>query len=328
MIKGVFISLLATFFLTTASLAQVQQQKIPRIGFISGGGDPANPPLGLKAFRDALRSLGYIEGQNILIEERYAAGNRDLIPKLVAELVQLKVNVLATGNLTAIRSAMQTTKTIPMLIVTNVAPVATGLVDSLARPGGNVTGFTTLSRDLSGKRLELLKEIRPRLSRVGILWDKSNEGSAIGFKEYEDAARAFKITLQSLSIRGPNPDLSGAFQTAVKARTGAVIPIRSAVTLRYTKQSVELAIKNQLPSMHDASEDVAAGGLVSYSANNTDQWRSAAIYVDKIIKGTAAAELPVQQPMKFELVFNLKTANQIGITIPQWPLMKADRVIR
>jgi len=164
---------------------------------------------------------------------------------------------------------------------------------------------------------------------VGILWDESNEGSAIGFKEYEAAARAFKITLQSLAIRGPNPDLVGAFQAAVKTRTGALIPIRSAVTLRYPKQIVELAIKNRLPSMHDASNDVAAGGLVSYSVNDADQWRRAAIYVDKILKGTAtAAELPVEQPMKFEFVFNLKTAKQIGLTIPPNVLVRADRVIR
>jgi putative ABC transport system substrate-binding protein len=198
----------------------------------------------------------------------------------------------------------------------------------LARPGGNVTGFTTLSRDLSGKRLELLKEILPTVSRVGILWDESNEGSAIGFKEYEAAARLFKITLQSLAIRGPNPDLEGVFRAAVKGHASALIPIRSAVTLRYPKQIVALAIKNQLPSMHDASNEVEAGGLVSYSVNDADQWRRAAVYVDKILKGTKPADLPVEQPMKFEFVFNLKTAKQIGLTIPPNVLVRADRVIR
>ena len=295
---------------------------------MSGSGDPANPPYSLNAFRQALRELGYIEGKNYVLEQRYAAGNRDLIPGRVAELVQLKMDVIATGNLTAIRAAMQATKTIPILMVTNADPVATGLVDSLARPGGNVTGFTTLSRDLSGKRLELLKEILPTVSRVGILWDESNEGSAIGFKEYEAAARLFKITLQSLAIRGPNPDLEGVFRVAVKAHAGALIPIRSAVTLRYRKQIVELAIKNQLPSMHDASNEIETGGLVSYSVNDADQWRRAAVYVDKILKGTKPADLPVEQPMKFEFVFNLKTAKQIGLTIPPNVLVRADRVIR
>ncbi|MDZ4347256.1 MAG: ABC transporter substrate-binding protein [Candidatus Binatia bacterium] len=319
---------LSAMLLALSVSTEAQQMKVPRIGFLSGSGDPANPPDSLNAFRQGLRELGYIEGKNIILELRYAAGNRDLIPGLVAELVQLKVDVLATGNLTAIRAAMRATKTIPILMVTHADPVATGLVDSLASPGGNVTGFTTLSRDLSGKRLELLKEILPKLSRVGILWDESNEGSAIGFKEYEAVARAFKITLQSLAIRGANPDLPGAFQAAVKGRAGALIPIRSAVILRYPKRIVELAIKNRLPSMHDASNDVEAGGLVSYSANDADQWRRAATYVDKILKGTKPADLPVEQPMKFELIINLKTAKQLGVTIPQWTLMKADKVIR
>jgi putative ABC transport system substrate-binding protein len=320
--------LLAILIVTTLSRAEGQQGRVARLGFLSGGGDPTNPPNSLKALQQGLRDIGYVEGKNYVLEQRYAAGDRALIPGLVAELVQLKVDVLATGNLTAIRAAMRATKTIPILMVTNADPVATGLIDSLARPGGNVTGFTTLSRDLSAKRLELLKEILPKLSRVGILWDESNEGSAIGFKEYEAAARAFKTTLQSLAIRGPNPDLEGAFQAAVKARAGAIIPIRSAVILRYSNQIVELAVKNGLPSMHDDSDDVEAGGTVSYSVNDTELWRRAAIYVDKILKGTKPADLPVEQPMKFEFVVNLKTAKQIGLTIPPNVLARADRVIR
>ena len=321
--------LLVGFLLAMVFPAYAQPQgRVARIGFLSGSGDPAKPPYSLNAFRQALRDVGYIEGKNYALEQRYAAGNRELIPGLVAELVQLKVDVIATGNLTAIRAAMQATKTIPILMVTNADPVATGLVDSLARPGGNVTGFTTLSRDLSGKRLELLKEILPKVSRVGILWDESNEGSAIGFKEYEAAARLFKITLQSLAIRGPNPDLEGVFGAAVKARASALIPIRSAVILRYPKQIAELAIKSKLPSMHDASNEVDAGGLVSYSVNDADQWRRAAVYVDKILKGTKPADLPVEQPMKFEFIVNLKTAKQIGVTIPPNVLVRADRVIK
>jgi putative ABC transport system substrate-binding protein len=295
---------------------------------VSGSGDPANPPHALKAFQQGLREIGYIEGKNYVFEQRYAAGNRALIPGLVAELVQLKVDVLATGNLTAVRAAMQATKTIPILMVTNADPVATGLVGSLAQPGGNVTGFTTLSRDLSAKRLELLKEILPKISSIGILWDERNEGSAIGFKEYEGVARAFKTTLQSLVIRGPSPDLEGVIQAAAKAQVGALIPIRSAVTLRYGNQIVALAIKNRLPSMHDTTNEVEAGGLVSYAVNDLDLWRRAAIYVDKILKGAKPSDLPVEQPMKFEFVINLKTAKQIGVPIPQSVLYRADRVIR
>ena len=326
--KKLFRLLLIVAVLGAGAIAEAQQsKKVPRVGTLTGG-SVSSTKRNYDAFRDGLRELSYIEGKNILVENRSAEGNVDRLPGLVAELVQLKVDVLFVSNLAAIRAAKQATKTIPILMVTLADPVAAGLVDSLARPGGNVTGFTTLSRELSGKRLELLKEILPKLSRVGILWDESNEGSAIGFKEYEAVARAFKITLQSLAIRGPNPDLQGAFQAAVKGRAGALIPIRSAVILRYPKRVVELAIKNRLPSMHDASNDVEAGGLVSYSANDADQWRRAATYVDKILKGTKPADLPVEQPMKFELVINLKTAKQIGLTIPQWTLMKADKVNR
>jgi len=302
--------------------------RVPRVGFVSGAGDPSTPRLNFEAFRQGLRDLGYIEGENILFENRYAAGERDRIPGLVTELVQLKVDVFLTGNLTAIRAAKQATQTIPIVMVTNADPVATGLLGSLARPGGNITGLTNLSRDLSAKRLELLKEIVPKLSRVALLWDETNEGSAIGLKEHEAVARALKVELQSVGVRGPTPDLDGAFQTAVKGRASALIPIRSAVTLRYLKRIVDLAIKNRLPSMYDGSQAVEAGGLVSYSTNDADQWHRASIYVDKILKGTKPADLPVQQPKKFEFVLNLKIAKQIGLTIPPDVLARADRVIR
>ena len=181
--------------------------KTPRIGFLSGSGDPSNPAMSEKAFRQGLRDLGYVGGKNILFEFRYAEGKRDRIPSLVAELVQLKVDVLVTANLTAIRAAKQATETIPIVMVTNADPVATKLIDSLARPGGNITGLTNLNRDLSAKRLELLKEIVPKASRVAVLWDQTNEGSAIGFQEYEAAAQPLGIQLQSLEVRGPNPEL-------------------------------------------------------------------------------------------------------------------------
>jgi putative ABC transport system substrate-binding protein len=271
-----------------------------------------------------LRDLGYIEGKNILFEYRSAEGKPDRYPSLVAELVQLKVDVLVSPTPGVIRAAMQATKTIPIVMVTTVDPVADGFIDSLARPGGNVTGITRLTQELSGKRLELLKEVAPGISRVGILWT----GGGTGLKHHEAAARALKLQLQSLEVRGPNPDLEGAFRNAAKARVSALVVVRHPVLNRYQKQIADLAIKNRLPSMHEGSDYVDAGGLVSYSANDADQFRRAAVYVDKILKGTKPADLPVEQPMKFEFVINLKTAKQIGLTIPQWTLMKADKVIQ
>jgi putative ABC transport system substrate-binding protein len=281
-----------------------------------------------RAFRQGLSDLGYVDGKNMVLEVRYAEGKRDRIPSLVGELVRLNVDLLATGNLTAIRAAKEATKTIPIVMVTNADPVATGIVHSLARPGGNITGITNLNRDLNAKRLELLKEIIPNVSRVAVLWDPTNEGSAIGFREYETAAQPMKIQLQSVEVRGPSTNLESAFQAAVKGRVNALIPIRSAVVLHNTKRVVELAMKNRLPSMSDGSNHVEAGGLVSYSSNDADLFKRAAVFADKILKGTKPADLPVEQPTKFELVINLKTAKQIGLTIPPNVLARADRVIR
>ncbi len=329
MIQTIVNVALGVLLVVICSFAQAQPQaKAPRIGFLSGSGTPSNPAMSERAFRQGLSDLGYVDGKNMVLEVRYAEGNRARIPSLVVELVQLKVDVFLTGNLTAIRLAKQATQTIPIVMVTNADPVATGLIDTLARPGGNITGITNLSRDLSAKRLELLKEIVPKLSRVAILWDETNEGSAIGFKEYEAAARVLNLQIQSLEIRGPNPDLEGAFHAATKARANALIPIRNAVILRYPKQIADLAIKNRLPSIYDGSNYVEAGGLASYSTNDSESYRRAAVFVDKILKGTKPADLPVEQPIKFELVINLKTAQQIGLTIPPNVLARADKVIR
>ena len=211
--------LFTILFAGAVAIAQAQQQaKVPRIGFLSGSGDLSNPATSERAFRQGLSDLGYVDGKNIMFEVRYAQGNRDRIPTLVEELVQLKVDVFLTGNLTAIRVAKQITQTLPIVMVTNADPVAIGLVDSLARPGGNITGITNLNRDLNAKRLELLKEILPNVSRVGVLWDPTNEGSAIGFREYETAAQPMKIQLQSLEVRGPSTNLESTFQAAVKGR--------------------------------------------------------------------------------------------------------------
>jgi ABC-type uncharacterized transport system substrate-binding protein len=250
------------------------------------------------------------------------------MPSLVAELVQLKVDVLVSTNLPAIRAAKEATKSIPIVIVTVQDPVATGIVDSLARPGGNITGLTTLARDLSGKRLELLTEVVPGISRVGVLWDTNAPGPVIGFKDYEAAARSLKITLQSLEVRGPNPDLEGAFKAASNGRLSALVTIRNPVLSRYQKQITEFTIKNRMLSMCETSRYVEAGCLMSYSASEAESYRRAAYFVDKILKGAKPADLPVEQPTKFELIINLKTAKQIGLTIPPNVLARADRVIR
>ena len=313
--------------LAVAAGAEAQQPtKVPRIGYLSGAGDPSNPGPNVEAFRRGLQELGYIEGKNILVEYRYIEGKRDRVPSLVAELVQLKVDVLVSPNLPSIRAAKQATKTIPIVMVINWDPVAEGLIDSLARPDGNITGLSRLTRDLSGKRLELLKEVVPGISRVGILDDADAQLKA--FKDYQAAGRALKIQLQSLEIRGPNPDLEGTFQAAVKSRIRALISTQITVLLPYTEKMADLAIKNRLSLMFETGSSVEAGGLMSYAASDADLFRRAAIYVDKILKGAKPAELPVEQPTKFELVINLKTAKQIGLTIPPNVLVRADKVIK
>jgi putative ABC transport system substrate-binding protein len=315
------------FALCAQALAQ-QANTIPRVGHLSGTGDAKNPEVSVRAFRQGLREVGYIEGKNILVEYRYAEGKSDRAPALVAELLQLGVDVLVASFLPGIRAAKQATKTIPIVFVTGVDPVAAGIVASLARPGGNITGLTTLARDLSGKRLELLTEAVPNISRVGVLWDANAEAPTMSFKEYETAARVLKIPLQSLALRGPNLGLEAAFQTAAKDRVNALIAISNPVLSRNAKRITDLAIRNRLPSMYERSPYVETGGLTSYSSNVFESHRRAANYVDRILKGAKPADLPVERPTKFEFVINLKTAKQIGLTIPPNVLARADRVIR
>ena len=307
--------------------AEAQQPgKIPRIGYLAQRNKPtqATPDPAAEAFRQGLRDLGYIEGKNIQVDYRYAEGSEDRLRALVAELVQLKTEIIVSPTFQGIRAAKQATKVIPIVMVVTVDPVAAGLIDSFARPGGNVTGVTRLTRELSGKRLELVKEVLPIVSHVGVLRD----AEATAFKDYEIPARALKIKLQSLDVRNPKVDFEEAFQIAVKRHVDALVVVSGALSLSYRKQIADLAIKNRLPSMHERSEEVEAGGLMSYSADNHESFRRAAIFVDKILKGAKPADLPVEQPMKFELVINLKTAKQIGLTIPPNVLARADRVIR
>ena len=282
--------LVAVMLLAVAVIAQAQQpRKIPRIGYVRFVGGTS---LNVEAFRRGLRDLGYIEGENIAIEYRSADGKADRIPGLVADLVQLKVDVLISGDDPTIRVAKQTTKTIPIVMVINQDPVATGIVDSLARPGGNITGISRLTRELGGKRLELLTEVVPGIGRLGVLWDASSEGSKISFKEYQAAAVALKLQLQSLEVRGPKPDLDGSFQSAVKGRAGALVTIGGGLLNRHREKIAHHAIKHRLPSMYESSLWIEPGGLISYSSSDAESYRRAAWIVDRILKGHQACRHP------------------------------------
>jgi putative ABC transport system substrate-binding protein len=321
---------IALIFVFGGPVAQAQQAtKIPRIGFVSSGsGDPKFRQPGVEAFRQGLLERGYFEGKNIQVEYRYAEGDLDRIPRLIAELVQLKVDVLIPGPLAGILAAKEATKTIPIIMVTAVDPVASGIVASLARPGGNITGFSTLSRELSGKRLELLKETIPGISRVAVLWDANAPGPAVAIKEFKAVGPALKIQIQSLEVHGPDPDLDGAFRAAAKAKANALIVIQNPLLNRYPKRIADLAIKSRLPSMSELVRYVDDGCLLAYGVNTPDTYRHVANYVDKILKGAKFADLPVEQATTFELVFNLKTAKQIGLTIPPEVLARASRLIK
>jgi putative ABC transport system substrate-binding protein len=321
--------LLAVLLLTSFNLAEAQQPvKIPRIGYISGTGNETNQGPYVEALRQGLRELGYIEGKNFVIEYRGAEGKTDRIPSLAIELIERQVNVLIVATLPAILAAKQATKTTPIIMVASVEPVASKLVDSLARPGGNLTGISTLAQDLSGKRLELLMEVVPRLSRVAVLRDVDSQNSAVQFKEYEAAARVLKIELQSLDVRGPNPDLENSLLAATKGRNDALITITNANLFVQQKRVADLAIRNKLPSMFQGSTWVDSGGLMSYSTDEIGAFRRAAAYVDKILRGIKPADLPVEQMTKFEFAINLNTAKQIGLNIPQSVLFRADKVIK
>jgi putative ABC transport system substrate-binding protein len=320
------LTLSALLFAYSGSVNSQQPTKIPRIGYVTINDDLGSPSPNFDAFLHGLRDLGYVEGKNIVIEFRSAEGNPDRIPKLVAELVKLKVDVLVFQATGGILAARQETKTIPIVMVTVQDPVGRGLIDSLARPGGNVTGLVRLTVGLSRNRLELLKEVLPGISRVGMLWNADAPSS--GAKGYEAQAPALNIELQSLPVRGPNPDFEGAFQAAVNGGVNALITVTDGLLNRYPKPIADLAIKNGMPSMYERSPFVEAGGLISYAPNDADSYRRAAVYVDKILKGAKPGDLAIEQPTKFELAINLKTAKQIGFIIPPNILARADRVIR
>jgi putative ABC transport system substrate-binding protein len=319
--------LVVVVLLAVAVLADAQQpKKVPRIGYLSPTGDSHTPGPDVEAFRQGLRDLGYIEGKNILVEYRFIEGKTDRTPNLVGELVKLNVDVLVVLSSPSIQAAKQATKTIPVVMITTQDPVARGFIDSLARPGANITGVTTLQRELSGKRLELLKEGVPGISRAAALVGPLQ--ITTDFELYKAPARALKIQLQLLEVVSVNPDIDALFRVAVKERANALITVRGGEVNRYTKRIADLAIKNRLPSMHEGIEYVEAGGLMSYTGSRDESFRRAAIYVDKILKGAKPADLPVEQPTKFEFIINLKTAKQIGLTIPPEVLARATKLIK
>jgi putative ABC transport system substrate-binding protein len=315
-----------TFALSSNGEAQ-QAKKVPRIGHLAVNSASADRHLD-EAFKQGLRDLGWFEGQNFITEYRSAQGKADRLPELAAELVRLNVDViLSAGGTPGAQAAKQATGVIPIVFTSSGDPVATGLVASLARPGGNVTGLSRVGPDLAVKKVELFNEVMPGISRVAFLWNPANPANALAFKETEAAARQVRWQLQSIEVRGPH-EFETAFFIITKSRAAAII-VQSDQSFRAKlTQFADLAVKNKLPTMLPQSEYVEAGGLLSYGENLAERYRRAAIFVDKILKGAKPAELPVEQPTKFELVISLKTAQQIGLTIPAKVLARADRVIK
>jgi putative ABC transport system substrate-binding protein len=303
-----------------------QPTKIPRIGYLSVN-SPSSDSARNEAFRQGLRELGYVEGKNIVIEYRYADGRNEQLPELAADLVRLKVDVIVADSTLAARPAKAATQTIPIVTLTG-DPVGTGLVASLARPGGNVTGVTNLSPDLSTKRLELLKESVPGVVRIAVLWDPEGPVPLLAFKETRETAHGLGLQIQSLEVRGPKPDIEGAFKNAIKGRAGALLTISNPLINAHREQIVERAGKNRLPAIYADRRFVDTGGLMSYGVDNGALYNRLAYFVDRILKGAKPADLPVEQPKKFELVINLKAAKQIGLTIPPNVLARADKVIK
>jgi putative ABC transport system substrate-binding protein len=326
--KRIFIrlALCAMLFALCFSASAQQPAKILRIGNLSAG-SPANNPHRFEAVRQGLRELGYVEGKNIVIERRFAEGKFDRLPSLAAELVRLNVAVILTSGGISTRAAKEATSTIPIVMAQDNDPVGNGFVASLARPGGNITGLATFAPELSGKRLELLKEIVPKLSRVAVFGTSANPGNAQSLKEIEAAAGAFKVQLQQQDLV-ESKDIEPAFRAAANGRVDAIIVLVSSVLNSNRRRVAELAAKSRLPVIYPFREFVEAGGLMTYGVNFVDLYRRSATYIDKILKGARPADLPVEQPTKFEFTINLKAAKQIGLTVPPNVLARADYVIK
>ena len=325
--KNIFGLFLLIVVLGWGEFAEAQQpKKVPRIGFLNGSS--LSPILArYEAFRLGLRELGYVEGENIVIEQRFAEGKIDRLPELAAELVRLKVDVIVVVGTQETQTAEKATQTIPIVMVQVGDPVGSGLVASLANPGGNITGLSQMIPELTGKRLELLKEAFPKVVRVTVLYDPANRGNLLAVKEVEAAAGPLGLNVRAWEVRGSD-DFDTAFSAMTRGRAAALMTMPNPLTGANIKRIADLAVKSRLPVMYHDKENVEAGGLMSYGVNLADLWRRAATYVDKILKGRKPADLPVEQPMKFEFVINLKAAKQIGVTIPPNVLVRADKVIR
>jgi putative tryptophan/tyrosine transport system substrate-binding protein len=320
----ILILALGVLGLPLASDAQPPGQ-VPRIGYLAADMGSLNAPR-LEAFRHGLRDLGYVEGKNLTIEYRFAEGKLERLPELAAELVRLKVEVIVAGGTLMLLAAKHATRTIP-IVMTNVSdPVARGLVASLARPGGNITGLTSISMDLSGKRLEQLKETVPGLARVGVLWDPADQGATAVFKETEAAAQALGVQVQPLEVRDPK-EVERAFYAATGGRVQALIVVQGLLINARQKQIMAAALERRLPTMYSDREFVESGGLMSYGPNYPAMYRRAATYVHKILQGATPVDLPVEQPTKFELVVNRRTAKALGLEVPTSILLLADEVI-
>jgi putative ABC transport system substrate-binding protein len=324
--KTLVFALYAVLFALCFPAEAQQPAKITRIGYLDAVSLSVNAAR-VEAFRQGLRKLGYVEGKNIFIEWRSADGKLDPLPALAAELVHLKVDIIVTGGRSATRAAKEASSTIPIVMTQDSDPVANGFVASLARPGGNITGLSTLAPELNGKQLELTKEIIPKLSRVAVFGSSTSPGNAQSLREVDLAARAFKVQLQYLDVLDPK-EIETAFRAASNGRSDVVLVLISPVFASRLTQVVDLAAKSRLPAIYYRSEFVEDGGLMSYGVSLPDLNRLAATYVDKILKGAKPADLPVEQPTKFEFFINLKAAKQIGLTIPPNVLARADRVIR
>jgi len=326
-IRTISVCLLIAALLLTVSIAEAQQaKKSARIGFLSGT-SPSTATGRLNAFRQGLGELGYVEGKNIIIEYRWSEGKRERLPDLAAELVRLKVDIIVTGGPQTTRPAKQATSTIPIVMAQDPDPVGNGFVASLARPGGNITGLSSLAPELGGKQLELMKEIVPRLSHVAVFGTSTTSGNAQELREVELAAKAFGVKVQYLDVLSPK-DIETGFRAASKGRADAILMLAGPVLVSQLAQVVDHAEKSRVPAIYPQTEYTEAGGLMYYGTNTPDLFRRAATYVDKILKGAKPADLPVEQPIKFEFIINLKTAKQIGLTIPPNVLARADKVIK
>ena len=306
--------------------AEAQQPKgFPQIGFLSGGFPSGRQNV--DAFRHGLSDLGYVEGKNIGIVYRYGEGNVDRVPQLATELVRLNVNVILAGGTVPALAAKQATKTIPIVFVNVADPLGVGLVMSLARPGGNITGTSTINSELTSKRLGLLKESVATVSRVAFLHNPSDASNVIFLKQLQNSARGLGLTIRLSEVRDP-ADFDRAFSAMARERVNGLMVAAGTLTSTHPKRIVDLVSKSRIPAMYGERRFVEVGGLMSYAANFTEQYRRAAAYVDKVLKGTKPADIPVEQPTKFELVINLKAAKQIGLTIPQSVLYRADKIIK